>query len=259
MRPDVLRVWHAFSSPMEGEVNHFYADVKGLITIGVGNLVDPVAAAVHLPMRRQDGTLASRDEIIADWARVKNDPDTARLGHRRAAQLTRLHIDRADLEALVETKLRSNDAILANRFKQWEEWPADAQLATHSMAWACGPYFPRSWPLLSAALDAQDWQAASNNCRMDEKGNPGLKPRNLVNRMLYRNAAIVVASGFTEPPHDPATLYWPRDLEDEHEEVTLPNAVPSMRPDPLEAKSFATVTRLPGSIAGDDEPPPTAA
>lgn len=259
MRDVVLKVWHAFSAPMEGEVNHFYADVKGLITIGVGNLVDPVAAAVHLPMRRPDGTLAGRDEIIADWARVKNDPDAARLGHRRAAVLTRLHIDRVDLQALVETKLRTNDAVLANRFKQWEEWPADAQLATHSMAWACGPYFPRSWPLLSQALDAQDWQAASNNCRMNETGNPGLKPRNLINRMLYRNAAIVVASDFTEPGLDPAALYWPRDLEDEHEEVTQPNAVPSMRPDPLEAKAvndWATVTRLPGS---EDEPPPTAA
>ncbi len=263
MRDAVRAIFYAFTAPMEGVVAHMYQDVKGLVTVAVGNLVDPVATAVHLPFRRADGTLATRDEIVADWARVKNDPTLAKLGHRAAARVAQLRLDPDDIRLLVNSKMDANERFLIGRYPAWEEWPADAQLATLSMAWAMGPAFEtarRGFPRLGAALRAQDWLTASNECRMDETGNPGLKPRNAVNRVLYRNAAIVVASGFTEPPHEPATLYWPRDLEDEHEEVTQPNRVPSMRPDPIEATGFATVTRLPGSIASDDdEPPPTAA
>ena len=58
-------------------------------------------------------------------------------------------------------KLGQMDAYLAKRFPEWEEWPADAQLATLSMAWACGPAF--RFPRLEAALRAQEVEPGLGN------------------------------------------------------------------------------------------------
>ena len=39
----------AFSGRFEGRVPYMYLDVLGLVTVGVGNLVDPVETAQALP------------------------------------------------------------------------------------------------------------------------------------------------------------------------------------------------------------------
>ena len=76
-----------------------------------------------------------------------------------------------------------------------------------SMAWACGPGFV--FPQLAAALRAQDFRLACTHCTISEAGNPGIVPRNVLNRRLYLNAARVV-----EWKLDPEELHWPTDLED---------------------------------------------
>ncbi len=234
MRPTVRSVFYDFNLPMEGAVNHLYQDVKGLVSIGVGHLVDPVASAVHLPLKREDGSLASRDEIVAEWARVKGEPSFARLGHRAAQQVTRLHLTKEDLLEMLLRKLDANDVYLSRRFPEMGEWPADAQLAVHSLSWACGPAF--RFPLLAAALQRQDFTVASVECHMDVNSegvyNPGIIPRNTVNRMLFRNAAYVAKHDL-----DRAVLHWPKDIElSTDDEVTQPSfpivhASPFQEPD----------------------------
>lgn len=256
MRAAVREAWMAFSAPLEGSVLHLYADVKGLVTIGVGNLVDPVAAAVHLPLRRPDGTMATRDEIVADWARVKNDPHAATRGHRYAATITTLRLTHEDVGKLVMGKLDANDGALLRRFPDWESWLADAQLATHSMAWACGAAF--RFPRLDDALRRKDYFIAAAECSMVEEGNPGLKPRNMANRMLYRNAAMVQGEGL-----DAERLWWPRDLwADPPWSADDTPTQPEIRLDLLESDrpgpDWATVHALPDTNPNDDEPPEAA-
>lgn len=224
MKASVFAIFYPWTVPFEGCVAHFYADVKGLITIGVGNLVDPIDAALGLRMYRLDGVQASRTEIREDWNAVKANPHAAKLGHRFAAKLTRLRMRDDDIRRLVETKLLANENVLRSTFPDFDSWPADAQLATFSMAWACGPYFTRGFPHLTAALQTQDFLAASNACFMNEAGNPGLHPRNIANRVLYRNAHQVIGEG-----KDPAPVYWPLDLyaEAQDNEPTQPNPVPA--------------------------------
>lgn len=260
MRDSVRNAFVRFTAQYEGVVAWMYQDVKGLVSTGIGNLIDPVQMAVVLPFVHEDGSPAGRDEIVAEWLRVKNQPPSngktaAQLGHLYARQVTRLHLTPAGIQQVVENKLNQNDALLRKRFPAFEQWPADAQLATHSMAWACGPAF--RFPKLEAALRALDFRMAAVECRMDETGNPGLKPRNIANKQLYENAAEV-----QEHARNPDMLYWPNllngpvsDADETLEEYRL-DLLESHPPPP-----FETVTRLPGSIATDDdeEPPPKAA
>lgn len=265
MRQAVRDAFYDFNSPMEGEVPWLYQDVKGLVSIGVGILCDPIQLAMNLPMVHLDGSPASRADIAVEWKRIKELPPdvkgrtAAQLGHLYAKPHTRLRLTKDGLRSTLGGKLHQNDLYLVNRFRctthddckanealgractfAFEQWPADAQLATHSLAWACGPAF--RFPKCEAALRRLDFATAAVESFMpEEKTISGLRPRNKANRMLFRNAAIVQ----TTDGLDPSVLYYPRDLWE------TSDTQPPPPPD------FEIVTRLPGSIAED--PPDDAA
>lgn len=257
MKPSVRAAFYAFNAPLEGVVSWFYADVKGLITIGVGNLVDPIETALALPMYRLDKVRATPDEIRADWNAVKSNPHAAKLGHKYAERLTRLRMRDEDIETLVLRKLDSNVAVLRQGFPEWDSYPADAQMAMCSLAWACGPAWwqpgPRRFPRLAAACRARDWLTAEKECHMNEAGNPGLIPRNVRNKALFRNAAKVDAEGL-----DPARLYWPNEPRAwDPDADTQPVVVPSVRPQVHQAElgpGFDVVFGMPPTMGYERDP-----
>ena len=248
MRDVVRAAFLPFTAPLEGVVPWMYPDVKNLVSTGVGNLIDPVSLAIALPFVRQDGTPATREDIVREWIRIKNLPPDGRgrtaamLGHTYAKRFTSLRLTPEGIDQLVASKLHSNEQVLKRAFKDWESWPADAQLATLSMAWAVGPAFwsPQAgrnyWPKLTAALHMLDFRTASVECFMKEEATiSGLRPRNRANRVLYQNAAIAMHS------LDPDKLYYPTDLESgpvDKDAPTLPE-IPSRRPPCIE--DFAIV------------------
>lgn len=179
-----------------------YLDVLGLVTTGIGNLIDTPDDALSLEWLRSDGSVATRREVAAEWTAVKARKDLAQRGGGAFKAITRLRLSDAGLHDLFNRTLDRMARQLATRFPGFDDWPADAQLATISMAWACGPAF--RFPKLAAALNAGDFATAAVECKMNEAGNPGLKPRNAANRLLYENAAAVVARDL-----DPELLYWP--------------------------------------------------
>lgn len=210
MRAAVREAFVRFSSDLEGVVPWMYQDVKGLVTVAIGNLVDPMSLALDLPFVKPDGSPASRAEIASAWQAVKNRTDLARLGHRVAARATNIRLTPEGIERVVMAKFDQMARQLETRFPTLDEWPADAQLATMSMAWACGPAF--RFPRLAACLRAKDFSGAAHECTIQEVGNPGVRPRNVRNRILYRNAAAVMRR---EPELDRDTLYgWETCLED---------------------------------------------
>ena len=199
LRPAVLQNFFAWSTMFEGYETFMYTDVKGLVTTGIGNLIDPIASALVLPWQRPDGSVASANEITGSWHAVKAAwPDVQSVA---CGRLTTLRLPRAAVATLVAGKLRQNDAYLAARFSEYASWPADAQLALNSMAWAMGPGF--NFPALKAALVAGDFAAAAKNCTINPAGNPGVIPRNTADEILFANAAVV-SSGVG----DPDTLYF---------------------------------------------------
>jgi hypothetical protein len=136
MRPAVAAAFTGFTAQFEGIVPEMYTDVLGLVTTGIGNLIDPVAAALYLPWtRRSDGGLASAAEVAAEWGAVK----TGKLAWYPRRAPRPLFLTSAAVSALVARRLNANEVFLAKRWPNWAQWPADAQLAAHSCAWAAGP------------------------------------------------------------------------------------------------------------------------
>ena len=235
----------SFTAPLEGVVRWMYLDVKGLVTTAIGNLIDPVESALAIPFVHKGTDIpATVAEICAEWRRVKDDPVAAKLGHRSLEASTSLQLCDAGVQAVVSKRLVLNEGILRQRFPEFEEWPADAQLATHSMAWACGPMFRFS--KLEAALKARDFSVAANECYMNTTGNPGLRPRNLANKALYMAAA--------DPNRDDDTITWVA--------LTLVDAKLWPRRAPAPANDVGPILHPdlpPWPRSSDDEPPPSAA
>lgn len=193
MHASVAAAFRQFSAPLEGVTNFMYLDTKGLVTTGIGNLIDPISYAMNLPWKNGDGSPASKQQIAAEWMAVKQRTDLKMKGGMIYRNITRLRLDDEGVDQLLMGKLQQNESFLVRRFPNFDRWPADAQLATHSMAWACGPAF--RFPRLAAALLDEDFEMAAIECHMDERGNAGLIPRNAANKQLYLNAATVKAYG----------------------------------------------------------------
>jgi GH24 family phage-related lysozyme (muramidase) len=192
MRPDVLRVFPEFSRRWEGDVGWFYVDVLGLVTIGIGCLVDPLERALSLPMvRRSDGSKATKAEIRASWEAVKGAADRLkRLHFRYARDYSTVELPRSGIDQLMLERLAASEAWLRKTFPAWGECPADAQLGIVSMAWAAGANFTAKFPRFTAAARAGDWWTCADECRLREEGNPGVVPRNLADRYLFMCATL---------------------------------------------------------------------
>lgn len=215
MRASVLAAFPSFTARFEGRLPYMYTDVKGLVTTGIGNLIDPIAEALPLPWKNADGSAASQQQITDEWNRIKSAfPGVQSSGD---AKIATLHLDPGDIDNLVTSKSQQNEAILKSEFPGYDSWPADAQLAILSWAWAQGPG-NSGWPALTQALNASppDFLTAAGPAGdptnpamrgqgwLNDTGNPGLRPRNLANKLLWSNAASVLANNL-----NPDALYYP--------------------------------------------------
>lgn len=197
--------YHAFSAPLEGRVATMYCDCLGLITTGVGNLINTLPQALALPWLLADGSKADQADVANDWHKLHDNARYyAKYAWRVYAKLMLCHLSDAAIDDLCERQLASNEAIIKKRFPDFDTYPADAQLAMHSMAWAVGAGFTVKFPNLARCIDRQDWEAAVGACKIREEGNPGVVPRNAKNRFCFHNAALVKAEGLGT-----SELYWP--------------------------------------------------
>lgn len=210
MRDSVREVFPSFSECFEGRVLWPYLDVKGLVTVGVGCLIDTASAVRALPWRNLDGTRATSLQVTAQWEFLRKQTYLAKAGARAAENATQLRLTDADADALLESRLALNEIVLAMIFVGWAEYPADVQLAIHSMAWAMGADFWKKFPKLSRAVLVHDWETALEECTIaGEETNRGLVPRNAANRICFANAARVRDN----PGALHATeVYWPLEL-----------------------------------------------
>ena len=135
--------------------------------------------------------------------------------------MTTLHLSDAAIEHLIQKRLLNNEGFLRQRFPAWDSWPADAQLGTMSNAWAAGPLWKA--PRFDQACKNLDFDFAAGpigdanldpTCRgeawLNDTGNPGLRPRNLANKVCFWNAARVTLD--LNDRCDPEVLYYPIEL-----------------------------------------------
>lgn len=219
MNPTLLRDFPLWSSKMEGWVPYMYLDVKGIVTFGVGHAAFSPDTLVRLPWYHKDTDVpATEAQIRNEWVAVRDNKMLAKhsVYNGHAANFTRLRLTGEAVMEDTRTVMKYHHKELVEQYPQFEEWPLDAQWATHSMAWACGEAFSEPGPNRFTRLAKQlavlgdgdgDFASAAIECHMNEMGNPGLKPRNIANKTMYRNAQVVRDTGL-----DPARLYWPKEL-----------------------------------------------
>ena len=194
MRQSVRSEFVPFIVQFEGRTDFMYCDVLGLVTTGIGNLIDPMPAALMLPWLWR-GTLrpATRLEVADAWRAVKARTDLTQRGGGAYRDVTRLFLTDEAISRLVLQRLAMNDALMQHRYSTWEQMPAPAQLAVHSMAWGMGPGF--KFPKFDACMRAGDYAGAGAESRMSN----GAPRRNAANRALLEAAAVC---------DDPDALDW---------------------------------------------------
>lgn len=193
MRQVVIDRFYSWSRQFEGEVPWMYLDVKGLVTTGIGNLIDPVSQALQLPWLRADGSPATKAEVSKTWATVKAHTELARKGHLAARAYCPLRLAPEAIDALVRGKLALNWEFMKRQyptFRRADSWPAKVQLATSGMAWAVGAGFPKIFKNWAACATLQDWAGCAKTCAISTKGNPGIVPRNAAQKALFEQAAV---------------------------------------------------------------------
>jgi GH24 family phage-related lysozyme (muramidase) len=216
----VRDIWTEFNEPLEARLPFMYLDVKGLVTTGLGNLIDATGppplrpptdserSASHAIARQMqwltaDGSAASPDQIDAEWDQIKERLDQARFGGGTFKRFANLFLGDDEIDRIVFEKLDQMESVLRNRapFAGFDDFPADAQLGLLSMAWGMGPMF--KFPKFQEFVAAGDWNGAATECRFQpDQGT--ITTRNDRDQLLFRNAGAVIDNGL-----DPATLVWP--------------------------------------------------
>jgi hypothetical protein len=157
--------------------------------------------ALGLPWKNEDGAPATEAEITDEWNMVKSGfPTYQSVNSKNIPGLHHLYLDNDAISQLVISKMHQNEGTLRQHYPNYDDWPADAQMGLHSMAWAMGPAF--NFPSFKAATDKLDFDTAAAQGQM--RPSPGIAPRNAANKALFQNAAIVQKSG-----GDPEVLWYP--------------------------------------------------
>lgn len=206
MKASVADAFVRVNTPWEGVVHFPYLDRLGLVTTGMGNLIDPVGMSLGLPWCHRDtGEPATPDEIRTAWYAVKDRQDLSQHGGMAFKNVTDLALSDEAVTALVLSKLRENEAHLRTRVPYWDRIPADGQMSLLSWCWAVGAF--AHFPKMLAAVNRGDFVAASKECAINPKVGT-IVLRSEANATMLRNAAYVACESM-----DPEVLYYPRDLD----------------------------------------------
>jgi hypothetical protein len=208
MHQSVIMALPDFLKQFEGKVNFMYLDVKGLVTIGIGNLIDPINMALKYEFSPKGGSgVASSGEVTAEWQTVKARKDLINAGSSAFNNITRLQLsDRGiksmvlDGAAAIENYIKTN-ASARTFYGNFDNWPADAQLGFMGVAWGGIPLPQFGWHKFPDACKDEDWDAASVECKINS---PLAAGRNEAHQLMFMNAAAIKSNG-----EDIKMLSWP--------------------------------------------------
>jgi hypothetical protein len=214
-------------SPDEGVVPWMYLDIRGLVTTGMGILIEEgftggtdvrnggtastdgklTEQGLRAGWKHADGSPASDEEIQAEFANMKaHAQEWAQSGHT-GVQYT-LHLDNGNVnengpsvQALTASKLQGFADMLKSQLPAFDTFPADGQMGLLSHSWAMGAWLG-GWPKMKAAANEipTNWRGVAQ-----EDVSPTYAPaRQASNTRCYLNAEGVEQTG-----KDPAVLYFP--------------------------------------------------
>lgn len=161
--PDYIDQSIEQTTVFETAVPWMYLDTRGFVTAGIGKMLPTSAAAVMLPFLDPDGESATASVIVADFNRVKAMPAGYNFEAYRAASSPVLPAEY--MTALLRSIITANDAILRAKIAGYDGFPTPAKLALLDMSYNLGgPKLFIQYPLMLAAVEAQHWLTASQQC-----------------------------------------------------------------------------------------------
>lgn len=148
----------------EGCVTWLYCDVRGFVTIGIGNLVGLPKTSAALPLRHPDGRPAIPGEAETAWAHVTDAYRKDRLAaYYKACSDLRITVD--DAKSMVARRLESEFIPGIKRIcHDFDAWPLPARQAIVDMAYNLGVGGLAKFVRLIAACQGQDWASAAAYC-----------------------------------------------------------------------------------------------
>lgn len=197
--------------PLEGCVLWPYLDVFGLATVGFGCLCNTVAEFEKIDWVEDP----SPAFVAAEFEKLKRMPKA--LHWRQYERATNLRMTRESADRLLSSRATDFASYMQQHyFSDYENWPADAQLSTLLMSWACGPGYPGIFKTFTSFAKKRQWTQALA-CAAIKVGtpghsdyNPGIVPRNAQVALCLRNAADIDSpDGYGTP-----ALYWPGVVKD---------------------------------------------
>ncbi len=207
-------VEYAFPIPtakLEGCVLWPYLDVFGLSTVGFGCLCNSVDEMAKIQWIGNP----SRATIANELTKLRAYPRA--LHWKRYEAATSLRMTQASADALLVSRANEFASYMQSHyFADFEDWPADGQLAVLLISWACGPGFPGTFKNFTGFAKARDWKNAAK-CAAIKVGtpgksdyNPGIVPRNAQVALCLANAAEIDNDDGMPTP----ALYWPGHVTD---------------------------------------------
>jgi GH24 family phage-related lysozyme (muramidase) len=179
----------------EGFVPWLYADSRGCVTIGFGNLVCSPEAAEQLPMEHDDGVPAASAEKNAAFIAVQ---DAFRAGLLAAAYAskTTIRMDRSTADAMLARRLDGEFLpAIEQVFHDVESWPLPARRAVVDMVYSLGiSGLVRGYPKFVDACHAKDWLAAAAECHRKRQGEDPTDPSTWGERNTWTRQMLLQAS-----------------------------------------------------------------
>lgn len=146
----------------EGRTRYLYLDSEDKPTIGIGNYLPTVAAALALKTWTTGGRAASPLEVRALYAMISAEPAGYRAEHY--ASLSDLRISDGEIDSLWDRNLAQFEAGLVRVFPSFQRFPEGPQLGLFDIIYQAGEGGIKSgFPSLCKAVNANppDWATAA--------------------------------------------------------------------------------------------------
>jgi len=183
----------------EGTVPWMYLDTRGLVTVGVGEMLANSARAQSLGFVDSSGQPATQNAILAEFNRVSALAPAKVPGfYRTPSSPVLLH---PSIDTLLMRHLTFFDGQLSARFAAYASFPDPAKLGLLDMIYNLGVTgLFHGFPHFMGCADRQDWLSASGQCH---RSGPS-QTRNDWTKQQFLAAAAVAASNGATPPAPPS-------------------------------------------------------
>lgn len=184
----------------EGCVLWLYCDVRGFVTVGIGNLVRSPDHAASLPFEHDGEVVATADEKRAAFIAVQ-DAFRPGLAASAYAHLTTIRMPLDYAVSLLESRLEHEFLPgVARVFHDCESWPLSARRAVVDMAYSLGiDGLVSGYPKFTGACLAQDWAAAADECHRRRKGEVASDPETWGPRNRWTRQMLLEAVALPQP------------------------------------------------------------